>query len=158
SFDKVATAAGNYTIVDAGSLIGAQNLSSSVVTLPFLFNSTLTSDSTTGQVTLGVKLKDSGELGLNQSETSVIDAVLGAADADQGVAGVLLNIGDGATLKGALQQMMPEHAGGAFETVTKPSRLAADILGQPGVLHGLWMQQLAWGSSKSVGNTSSYNL
>jgi hypothetical protein len=158
AFDKVATAAGSYMIIDAGSLVGAQNLTSSVVTLPFLFDSTLTSNTTTGQVTLGVKLKDAKALGLNQSETSIIDAVLGAADADQGVAGVLLNIGDSKTLKGTLQQMMPEHAGGAFETVTKPSRLAADILGQPGVIHGLWLQQLAWGSSKSVGDTSSYKL
>jgi outer membrane autotransporter protein len=128
------------------------------VTLPFLFNSTLTSDATTGQVTLGVQLKDKGTFGLNQSETAVIDAVLAAADADSGVTAVLLGIGNSASLKSTLQQMMPEHAGGAFETVTKPSRLAADLLAQPRMGRGLWAQQVAWGSSKSIGDTSSYKL
>ena len=63
-----------------------------------------------------------------------------------------------ATLRNSLQQMLPEHAGGAFETATKPSRLAADILAQPGRLHGIWLQQVGWNTSKSVGNTSSYDL
>jgi uncharacterized protein with beta-barrel porin domain len=145
-------------IIDAGTLVGAQNLTSSIVTLPYLFNSTLTSDTTTGQVTLGVQLKGASALGLNQSETAIIDAVLGAADSDSDVAGVLLTIADSQTLKSTLQQMMPEHAGGVFETVTKPSRLAADILAQPRMSKGLWVQQVAWGSSKSVGDTSSYKL
>ena len=52
TLDRVGTAAGNYTIIDAGSLAGAGNLTSSVVTLPFLFQSELTADATTGQVTL----------------------------------------------------------------------------------------------------------
>jgi hypothetical protein len=158
TFDQIGTAAGNYTIIDAGTLVGGQNLTSSIVTLPYLFNSTLTSDTTTGQVTLGVQLKGASALGLNQSETAIIDAVLGAADSDSDVAGVLLTIADSQTLKSTLQQMMPEHAGGVFETVTKPSRLAADILAQPRMSKGLWVQQVAWGSSKSVGDTSSYKL
>jgi uncharacterized protein with beta-barrel porin domain len=158
TFDQIGTAPGTYTIVSAGTLTGGSNLTSSIVTLPFLFNSTLTPNSTTGQVTLDVQLKGADELGLNQSETAIIDAALGAADADSGVAGVLLTIADSQTLKSTLQQMMPEHAGGVFETVTKPSRLAADILAQPRMSKGLWVQQVAWGSSKSVGDTSSYKL
>nr|NUR37881.1 autotransporter domain-containing protein [Sphingomonas sp.] len=158
TFDQIGTAPGTYTIVSAGTLTGGGNLTSSIVTLPFLFNSTLTPNSTTGQVTLDVQLKAAGELGLNKSESAIVDAVLGAADSDSGVAGVLLTIADSQTLKSTLQQMMPEHAGGVFETVTKPSRLAADILAQPGLSKGLWVQQVAWGSSKSVGDTSSYKL
>ena len=158
AFDHVGTAAGNYTILDAGTLVGGQNLVSSSVNLPFLFDSTLTSNASTGQVNLEVERKTAAELGLNRSESAVIDAALVAADADDAVAGVFLSAMNGQTLKNNLQQMLPEHAGGAFETVTKPSRLAADILAQPGLVHGLWLQQVAWGSSKSIGNTSSYNL
>jgi hypothetical protein len=158
TFDQIGTAPGSYTIIDAAALVGGQNLTSSIVTLPFLFNNTLTPDATTGQVTLGVQLRAASELGLNRSETQIIDAVLGAADADSGVAGVLLTIADSSTLKSTLQQMMPEHAGGVFETATKPSRLAADILAQPRMSNGLWLEQVAWGSSKSVGDTSSYKL
>ena len=53
---------------------------------------------------------------------------------------------------------MPEHAGGVFETATKGSRLAAGVLADPRPLDGLWFQQVAWGSSKSIGDTASYDL
>jgi outer membrane autotransporter protein len=61
-------------------------------------------------------------------------------------------------LKNTLQQLMPEHAGGVFETATKGSRLAAGVLNDPKPLGGLWLQQVAWGSSKSIGDTASYDL
>lgn len=158
SLDHVGTAAGTYTIIDAGTLVGAENLSSSIVTLPFLFNSKLTSDAATGQVALDVELKDAGELGLNRSETAILDAALDAADADKPVAAIFLSIADSAALKGTLQQLLPEHAGGVFETATKGSRLAAEILADPRPISGLWLQQVAGGSSKSIGDTSSYKL
>jgi uncharacterized protein with beta-barrel porin domain len=41
---------------------------------------------------------------------------------------------------------------------TKGSRLADGILSDPRPLSGLWLQQVAWGSSKSIGQTSSYKL
>jgi hypothetical protein len=158
TFDHVGTAAGTYTIVSAGNLVGGQNLTSSSVNLPFLFDSTLTANNATGQVTLSVQRKTNSELGLNRSEASVIDAALVAADTDNAVAGVFLGATDAQTLKVNLQQMLPDHSGGAFEVATKPSRLAADILTQPGLIHGLWVQQVAFDTSKSVGNTSSYSL
>jgi hypothetical protein len=84
--------------------------------------------------------------------------VLDAADLDRPMAAVFLNVQDAASLKGTLQQLMPEHAGGAFETATKGSRIAAGILADPRPLNGLWLQQVAWGSSKSIGDTSSYDV
>jgi len=158
TLDRVGSAVGNYTIIDAGSLVGGENLTSSVVTLPFLFNSELTTDATSGQVTLGITRKDNGALGLNRSEMAIVDAALEAADKDLPFSSVFLTVADSATLKGALQQMLPEHSGGVFETVTKGSRLAADILASPKPLSGLWFQQEAWGSSKGIGDTSSYKL
>ena len=60
--------------------------------------------------------------------------------------------------------MLPDHAGGAFETATRGSRLTNRIFFDPkaplvrrGTL-GFWTQQVAWGGSKSIGATSSYNL
>ena len=158
TLDHVGTAAGTYTIIDAATLVGAENLSSSIVTLPFLFNSELTSDAATGQVSLDVELKDAGELGLNRSETAILDAALDAADLDKPIAAIFLSIADSAGLKNTLQQMLPEHAGGVFETATKGSRLAAEILSDPRLISGLWLQQVAGGSSKSIGDTSSYKL
>ncbi len=158
TLDSVGSIAGTYTIIDAGTLTGAANLTDSIVTLPFLFNSHLTTNETNGQVALDVELKDSGELQLNQSETAIIDAALDAADHDRGFAATFLSTDNAADLKHTLQQLMPEHAGGVFETATKGSRLAAGVLADPKPLSGLWMQQVAWGSSKSIGDTSSYDL
>ena len=158
TLDRVGTAAGTYTIIDAGTLTGADNLSSSIVTLPFLFNSKLISDGATGQVKLDIERKDSGALGLNRSETAVLDAALGAADADRPIANVFLAIPDSAALKGTLQQLLPDHAGGAFEAATKGTRLTGEILSDPNPTHGLWLQQVAWGSTKSIGDTASYDI
>lgn len=158
TLNSVGSAAGTYTIVDAGTLTGGANLSDTIVTLPFLFNSHLTADDTTGQVVLDVALKDNGELQLNQSELAIIDAALDAADLDRPFANVFLSTDNATELKDTLQQLMPEHAGGAFETATKGSRLAAGILADPRPLGGLWLQQVAWGSTKSIGDTSSYDI
>jgi outer membrane autotransporter protein len=139
-------------------LTGAENLSSSIVTLPFLFTSKLTPDAASGQVSLEIDRKDSSELQLNRSESAIIDAALAAADADKAVAAVFLSVADAASLKSTLQQLLPDHAGGAFETATKGSRLAGEILADPRPVSGLWLQQVAGGSSKSIGDTSSYKL
>jgi len=68
------------------------------------------------------------------------------------------------TLREALQQMLPEHAGGVFETVTQGSRATARLLRDPGIPFadlggwGFWLQQVAWGTSKDLGDTSSYDV
>lgn len=156
-------AAGTYKIIQAGSLTGAGNLTTSANSLPFLYDAHLITG-TPNEVSLQVRLKTADELGLNDSEASVLGAVIAAADADAPVAGVFLGAQDSSSLKSSLQQILPDHAGGAFENVTKGSRLLGDLLADPhapvierGGL-GLWVQQVAWGSSKSIGATSSYDL
>ena len=155
--------AGTYKIVQAGTLTGAANLSAASATLPFLYGASLIT-STPGQVSLNVRLKTADELGLNASEASILNAVIGAADSDAPVAGVFLGVADSESLRASLQQMLPEHAGGAFENVTKGSRLIGGILSDP---HppvtseggwGLWVQQVTFGTSKSIGSTSSYDI
>ena len=158
TLDHVGTAVGTYTIIDADTLVGADNLTSSVVTLPFLFSSELNSDAATGEVSLDIELKGTGELGLNRSEAAILGAVLDAADSDNAIAEVFLKTADSGTLKNTLQQMLPDHAGGAFEATTKGARMTAQIIADPQPLRGLWVQQVTWGSSKSIGDTSSYDL
>ena len=160
--DQVAITPGTYTIIDAGSLTGAGNLSSSIVSLPFLFNSSVTSSQTTGEVKLQVAVKSASELGLNDSESAIFGAALGAVDADKPLASVFLGAEDAASLQTTLQQLMPEHAGGAFETASRGSRLAGEMLADPRPLSnnalGMWLQQSGWSSSKSTGSTASYDV
>ncbi len=153
---RVGTAAGNYTILDAATVTGASNLSATSV--PFLFNGTISSDAAAGTVSLNLQRKTAAELELNASETAIFDAALIAADSDLPIAATFLAQTDRAGVRDTLQQLLPEHSGGVFETATKGSRLAAQMLGDPNPLHGLWLQQVAWGSSKSIGNTSSYDV
>ena len=160
---NVGDVAGTYKIIQAGSLTGGTGMTSSVGSLPFLFDSSLVT-TVPNEVSLTIRLTDSDELGLNRSEGDILSAVLGAADSDAGIAGVLLDIGDSETLQDTLQQMLPEHAGGTFETVTKGSRLMTRLLldpRAPGSDSGpwrLWTQEVAWASSKSIGATSDYHL
>lgn len=156
TLNRVGMVAGNYTIVDAASVTGASNLSAAGV--PFLFNGTITSDATAGTVSLSLQRKTAADLELNASETAIFDAALIAADNDSPIAQTFLAQTDRAGVRDTLQQMLPEHSGGVFETATKGSRLAAQILADPKPLSGLWLQQVAWGSSKSIGNTSSYDV
>jgi hypothetical protein len=156
TLNRVGIATGSYTIVDAATVTGVDNLS--VGNVPFLFNTSVTSDAAAGTVSLDLQRKGASELGLNASESAIFDAALTAADSDQGIAGTFLSATDSKGIKDTLQQLLPDHAGGAFETATKGSRLAGQILSDPRPLSGLWLEQVAWGSTKSIGDTSSYDL
>lgn len=154
---------GTYKVLQANAITGAGNLLSSVESLPFIFDSSLVT-STPNEVSVTIRQKTASELGLNGSEGAILSAVLNAADADAAVAGVFLGVEDSTTLRSTLQQMLPDHAGGAFETATKGSRLINRIFTDPkapialrGSL-GFWMEQVAWGGSKSIGSSSSYDI
>ena len=154
---------GTYKIIQAGTLTGAGNLSSTAASLPFLFTSSLNT-ATAGEVSLVIGRKSATALGLNRSEASILDAVLDSADADAPIAAAFLGVDDSQSLRSMLQQMLPEHSGGAFENVTRGSRLTAGILADARAPiaesggWGLWLQQVMWGTSKSIGSTSSYDL
>lgn len=159
---SVGDVAGTYKIIQAGSLTVGSGLTSEIGSLPFLFEGSLVT-TVPNEVSLTIRLKSDDELGINRSEGDILDAVLDAADSDSQVAGVFLDVGDSETLQDTLQQMLPDHAGGAFEAVTKGSRLLGKVLldprvpGEPGDWK-VWTEQVAWASSKSIGATSDYDL
>ncbi|WP_150292314.1 autotransporter outer membrane beta-barrel domain-containing protein [Sphingobium estronivorans] len=164
SLTNVAGSEGDYVIVRAGSLSGAPVLSSTTL-IPYMFTGSVASDASTGEVTLSIKAKTVSELGLTGSRARAYDAIFNALDKDSAMAKAYLAITDGDTLKADLQQMLPDHAGGAFEAVTAGSRATARILSDPGGIYrtpdgnlGFWLQQVAFGSSKSVGDTASYDI
>ena len=160
---SLANVEGTYKVLEAGTLTGAGNLVASTESIPFIFDSSVVT-TTPNEVSVTIRQKTAEELGINASEDSVLDAVLNAADADDLIAGVFLGVDDSESLQAALQQMLPDHAGGAFETATRGTRLTNRIFTDPkaplvrrGTL-GFWMQQVAWGGSKAIGSTSSYDL
>ncbi|BBB11751.1 autotransporter outer membrane beta-barrel domain-containing protein [Sphingopyxis sp. FD7] len=159
---SIEEAEGEHIVLTAGSITGANNLTASQTLLPFLYKGTLTSTAT--QLIVDVERKSVNELGLNRSEGRAFDAVLDAVVAEQKIEDVFLGITDGDQFRAQLQQMLPEHEGGVFETVTSGSRALARHLLDPNAPYqdegkwGYWVNQAVWGTSKGIGNTASYDV
>jgi len=159
---SIEKAEGQHVVLTAGTLTGATNLTASQTLLPFLYKGTLTSNAT--QLIVDVSRKSTTELGLNRSESGAFDAVLDAVIADKKIENVFLGITDGSQFRNQLGQMLPEHEGGVFETVTTGSRALSRYLQDPNAPFqdegkwGYWVNQAVWGTSKSVGDTASYDV
>ena len=159
---SIEQAEGQHVVLTAGTLTGADKLTASQTLLPFLYKGTLSSNAT--QLIVDVSRKSTSELGLNRSESGAFDAVLDAVVADEKIEDVFLGITDGDQFRGQLGQMLPEHEGGVFETVTSGSRALSRYLQDPNAPFqdegkwGYWVNQAVWGTSKSVGDTASYDV
>ncbi|MGN6689832.1 MAG: autotransporter outer membrane beta-barrel domain-containing protein, partial [Sphingopyxis sp.] len=123
---------------------------------------TLSSNAT--QLIVNVSRKSTADLGLNRSESSAFDAVIDAVTADKKIEGVFLGITDGDQFHNQLRQMLPEHEGGVFETVTSGSRALSRYLQDPNAPFQdegkwrYWINQAVWGTAKGVGQTAGYNV
>ncbi len=153
---------GQHIVLTAGSITGGDKLTTSTDMLPFLYKGTLTHNST--QLIVDVARKDTDELGLNRSESTAFDAIIDAAANDDMVESTILGIRDGTSFRAKLGQMLPEHEGGVFETVTTGSRALARVLQDPTAPYkdqgkwGYYISQIVWGSSKNVGDTAGYKV
>lgn len=159
----IANAEGRYTILQAGSISGASNLATTDTVLPFMFKSSLVATTPTS-LAIDITRKTTTELGLNRSQASAYNAVYQALSKDAKVAGVFLSTVDGQDFRKKLRQMLPDHAGGAFESVTMGSRATASMISDPNAPFadrgrwGYWIQQVGWGTAKSLGDTASYDI
>lgn len=162
-FDSIAAAEGQHVFLRAGSVSGGDKLTSANTLLPFLYKSSIVA-SAPNELAIDVSRKTATELGLNRSQASAYNAVYTALGKDAEVAGAYLDIMDGDRFRRTLRQMLPDHAGGTFEAVTSGSRATARILADPNAPFsdqgkwGFWLQQVAWGTSKSLGDTGGYDI
>ena len=159
---NVQDAEGEHVVLQAGTLTGANNLTASTTLLPFLYKGSLSANA--NQVIVSVARKNATELELNRSEASGFDAAYAALANDEEVEDIFLAITDGDQFRSQLGQMLPEHEGGLFETVTSGSRALARFLADPkGPFKdegswGYWIAQAGWGTSKSRGDTAGYDV
>ena len=163
SINGVVGAEGRYTFLKAGSITGADTLAANSTVLPFMYKSSIAAATPT-ELAIDVKRKTTTELGLNRSQAAAYDAIYTALGKDAKVAGVYLGTVDGNAFRKQLRQMLPDHAGGSFEAVTMGSRATATFLADPDAPFvdkghwGYWIQQVGWGTSKSLGDTASYDI
>ena len=162
SVANVDQAEGHFVVINAGTLVGGNNLTATADLLPFLYKGSLSVAGT--QVAVDIARKSTTELGLNRSESAAFDAIYDALANDDQIGDSFLAIRNQEAFVGQIRQMLPEHAGGTFEAVTMGDRTVARMLNDPkppykqdeGISY--WASQVAWGSSKSIGDTAGYDI
>ncbi len=152
--NSLADAAGTYVILSANQITGTPNLSAADTILPFLFKGTVSLSDTGKDLLLNIQRKTTTELGLTSSQASGFNAILAAAPAVPFEAQSLLGSTDQATLQSQLNQLLPDHAGGNFDLLTRGSRLAARHLTDNNSMFdisklGGWIEAIKWNGSKN---------
>jgi hypothetical protein len=161
---EVSDAEGRYTILRAGSITGLADVETSTALLPFMFKGTIATDAPANTVAVDVSKRTAQELGLNRSQSSAYNALFAAIGADDQIEDVFLEINDGNQFRGAVRQMLPDHAGAAFEGISLGSRTfarqVADARSPVYVLGGVdvLISSAGWSSNKDEGATAAYDL
>ncbi|MBA2936468.1 autotransporter domain-containing protein [Sphingomonas sp. CGMCC 1.13654] len=163
-FSDINHTIGTYQVITAGSLTGVDNLSTTGVALPWLYKSSVTTNTAGNAVDVVVARKTAADLGLNRSESSAYDAIYTAISGDKPIGDSFLSIADGNSFIHALRSLLPDHAGGSFDTVTSGSRATARFLADPDAPlvdegnWGFWLQQVGWGRTKAIDDTAGYKI
>jgi hypothetical protein len=159
----VASAEGHYVVLKAGNLQAASGIAADSTLLPFLYKGTVDTG-TANQLAVDIARKNATELGLNRSESAAYNAIYAALAKDDKVAGVFLGINEGDKFRSTFAQMLPDHAGGTFETISLGARTMTRRLADPrGPLSpnskfGLIFDAGSWDSDKDRGATAGYDL
>lgn len=160
---SITDAEGRYTVLRAGSLTGAGDLTSDNTLLPFLYKGVL-STPTANELAVEVTRRTATELGLNRSGASAYDAIYAALGTDEKMGESFLAITDGETFRNSMGRLLPDHAGGSFEVTTLGSRQIARVLQDP---HGpfkdegswgYWMTTSVYGRNKAIDDTAGYKV
>jgi hypothetical protein len=160
----VSTAEGSYQVLTAAAIEGLDKLKTVTDLVPFMFKAELNKSAAPNTIVVDVARRSVGELGLNRSQTSAYDAVFAALGSDDKVEGVFLGITNGDRFREAVGQMLPDHAGGAFEGISLGARTLARQLQDPQgplVASGRMSATVNlafWGSDKDTGSSAAYDL
>ncbi|MFD1949454.1 autotransporter domain-containing protein [Sphingomonas arantia] len=155
--------AGRYVVLQSGTLSGTNNLSLADQSVPFLYKSAIVA-TLPNEIAVDVTRKAKTELGFNRAQASAFDSIDAALGGDAKVAAAVRGLYDGAAFRAAVDQMLPNYAGGVFESVTLASRAvagpASDPLGSY-LAEGPWgmtFTPVGWDASKATRGTTSYDV
>ncbi|MBB5715598.1 autotransporter outer membrane beta-barrel domain-containing protein [Sphingomonas aerophila] len=160
----IKNAEGRYTLISAGTLTGASNLSTTDVLLPFLYTSALATGTPANEIALDIKRKTAVQLGLNRSGATPFGAIYAALGQDEKVGNAVLAINDGEAFRATVRQFLPDHAGGVFEAVTSGSRAVARMLADGGAPYAskgklaYWLSPVGYSATKKIGDTAGYDV
>jgi hypothetical protein len=160
----VSTAEGSYQVLTAGSLTGRDKLATSTDLVPFMFKAELDKEAAANTIVVDVSRRTVKELGLNRSGAAAYDAVFQMLGKDEKVEDVFLGITNGDAFRAAVGQLLPDHAGGAFEGISLGTRALARQMQDPQgpiARSGRFTTTLnmaVWGSDRKTGESAAYKL
>lgn len=153
---------GRYVVLRSGTLTGAGNLSLSDTAIPFLYKGVL--GTAASEITLDIARRTKSELGFNAAQAGAFDAIDAALAGDAKVAASVRGIYDGVAFRAAVDQLLPNFAGGVFEAATLASRATTRQLQEPagefseeGGL-GFWLAPVGWNAKKGARDTIRYDV
>lgn len=155
-------AEGSYVILSAANLAGDPVFDDTTTQLPYIFTGSISVAN--NELILDIRRKAADEVGLTRAATSGYDAILSAALTDDTIAQSFLDIMDAETLQAQVAQMLPDHAGGLFDTVTRSTRLVSrhimdtdsifDVTETGGM--AMWLEPVFWRSNRDATGTNGY--
>lgn len=161
TISSLANTAGSYRILTANKLTGLPEFDSTATGLPLLFNGKIAADDQ--DLILTISLKTAEELDLTRPQGEIYEAIIAAAPADDSIEASLLGVGDVESLQRQFNELLPDHAGGVFDVLTRGSRLAARHVMDDSSMYNIsdvggWVELIYLGGSKSVTETIDYEL
>lgn len=135
-----------YTVIQAGQLSAGTIDSSLLGSIPYLYNSSLAANTSTGAVQITVARKTATQLQLASSVASAYEPLITAIGRDDALETVLLGVTDRATFVSLYDQMLPNRSGGIFQWASAASdafsRASMDRSASRG---GIFVQETAFG-------------
>jgi hypothetical protein len=153
-FTDINHVVGTYDVVEAGTLTGAGNVAINSTSLPFLYDATLSTNTAGSALDVAVTRKTAAELGLNRADSAAYEPVIAAISNDSAIGDSFLSLDNLASFKTALRSLMPDYAGGAFDTVSLASRTSMRWLADPTAPvygngpWGAWIHEIGWSQTK----------
>ncbi|MBC2667827.1 autotransporter domain-containing protein [Novosphingobium piscinae] len=156
---SLAKAPGSYRILTAGALSGTPTFTDSTTVLPLLFKGAVAAEG--NDLVLTIARKSASELGLTSSQGAGYDAIYANATNYSALANSLLEVDGQTALATQFDALLPDHAGGVFDFVTRGSRLATRHVTDDSSLYkisevGAWLEPAYFRGSKTATGTAGW--
>jgi hypothetical protein len=107
-----------FTLIHANQLTSGAIDTSLLGQVPFLYDSSLTTNAAAGTVSATLTRKTAASLGLPSTTAAGFEAVLAGANKDSGISSAILAQTNRAGLVSLYNQLLPNHSGSVFDTAS----------------------------------------